>query len=373
MFIDVEEALFTTIGTFMNYRIITFIMLIASATMGQTIIDISVKGISDGKNDGAQKDREEAITDAKRQACEKAGLTIESKTTIKDFKLLSDYVETQSKGVLLPGFQIVDVGYVADGTYQVVLSGKIKSLADEAISSKELRYAKALYDKGNIRQCSDILEGYIDSKDEKIPEATKEDAYYYFIKWGFPFRPADALEKFAAYYPESKHLDALKAFVPFTEKVLCSYKKECTAKFAQWQKKAVTIEDKKFDQILPAVKDTLIFTDYKNAEHSLVVEYFFLQSTVKDAQYPFAYSYFIYHYSGNIKKGAAKGGEPARTAILEEFNPYTETENLRYEASRSDILFGYFKLTDYQLNGGVPTKKGDYPQKLTFAVYQVSF
>jgi hypothetical protein len=357
----------------MRYYVIAFLLLITGAVSGQTIIDISVKGISDGKNDGAQKDREEAITDAKRQACEKAGLTIESKTTIKDFKLMSDLVESQSKGILLPGFQIVDVGYVADGTYQVVLSGKIKSLVDEAISSKELRYAKALYDKGNLRQCSDILESYIDSKDEKIPEATKEDAYYYFIKWGFPFRPADALDKFAAYYPESKHLDALKAFVPFTEKALYSYKKECTVKFGQWQKKMITIEDKKFDQVLPAVNDTLIFTDYKNTEHSLIIEYSFLQSTIKDAQNPFAYSYSIYHYAGNIKKGAAKTGEPARIAILEEFNPYTETENLRYESSRSDIRFSYFNLTDYQLNGGVPTKKGEYPQKLTFAIYQVSF
>lgn len=93
----------------------------------ETVLDISVKGISDAKNDGPQKDRQEAILDARRQACEKAGVAVQSKTTVENFQTTYDLVETRSEGVLLPGYQIVDIGYVQDGTYNVVLSGKVKA------------------------------------------------------------------------------------------------------------------------------------------------------------------------------------------------------------------------------------------------------
>jgi len=93
---------------------------------GQETVEISVKGISDDKKDGAQKDRKEAILDARRQACEKAGLSIQSRTTVENFQTTFDLVETRSEAVLLPGYQIIDIGYVADGTYNVVLIGKIK-------------------------------------------------------------------------------------------------------------------------------------------------------------------------------------------------------------------------------------------------------
>ncbi|HUI93654.1 MAG TPA: hypothetical protein VLX68_15510 [Chitinivibrionales bacterium] len=102
------------------------LFLYSSVRGSEEIIDISVKGISDNHKDGAQKDRMEAILDAKRQACEKAGITISAKTTVENFKLVYDYVESQAKAVLLPGFQVIDVGYMEDGTYAVVLIGKIK-------------------------------------------------------------------------------------------------------------------------------------------------------------------------------------------------------------------------------------------------------
>ena len=131
--------------------------------IAQDIIDISVKGISDSNKEGAQKDRQEAIMDAKRQACEKAGVQLKSTTTVENFQTIFDYIESKSEAVLLPGFQIIDIGYVADETYQVVLSGKIKVVKEEKISAKELRYAKSLFDRQKFNECQKILEKYINS------------------------------------------------------------------------------------------------------------------------------------------------------------------------------------------------------------------
>jgi len=58
--------------------------------------------------------------DAKRQACEKAGLQIKSKTTVENFQTVFDHVESESEAVLLPGFQIIDIGYVALVTYSLL-------------------------------------------------------------------------------------------------------------------------------------------------------------------------------------------------------------------------------------------------------------
>jgi hypothetical protein len=347
-------------------------MVFALTTLpfSQTIIDISVKGISNGKNDGAQKDREEAIIDAKRQACEKAGLAIDSKTTVNNFTVLNDYVETQSKGVLLPGFQIVDIGYVADGTYQVVLSGKVKGKDNEVISNKELRYAKTLRDKGRIRQCIDILESYIDSKDEKVPEEVKEEAYFYLIKWGYAFRYEDALDKFSSYYPQSKHLDALKAFLPYAQKPICSLDKKINVNYSQWKKAAIKRDEYSFDRAITVFCDTLGFVDFKNSDHSLVTTYEFYQSTVKGAQIPFAYRFWAFHYDGSLKKNPKLA---VADTLFDNFKPYAETDNMAYQSSSSETRFGNFKLVEYSLNGAVPGKAGDYPQKAYFIITQVGF
>jgi hypothetical protein len=103
----------------------------------QDVIDVAVKGISNDSRDGAQKDRQEAIMDAKRQACEKAGLRIEAKTTVENFQTVYDRVESQAAAVLLPGFQVIDNGYGEDGTYTVVLVGKVRTDISESKSSAE--------------------------------------------------------------------------------------------------------------------------------------------------------------------------------------------------------------------------------------------
>jgi hypothetical protein len=127
---------------------ISLVLLVFSAAGGEEIIDISVKGISDSHKDGAQKDRMEAILDAKRQACEKAGIAISSKTTVENFKLVFDYVESQAKAVLMPGFQVIDVGYMEDGTYSVVLVGKLKKSDAQSGERAQFTFLLWLTDKG---------------------------------------------------------------------------------------------------------------------------------------------------------------------------------------------------------------------------------
>lgn len=118
------------------------LLLIPSVSFCE-IIEISIKGIDDGKRTTKQKDYNEAVLFAKMQALERAGVEIKSETTVKDLVLQQDLIELKSEAVLLPGYQIIDIGYVADGTYQVVLVGKLKTVKD--------------FDSKGIGQVSDVL------------------------------------------------------------------------------------------------------------------------------------------------------------------------------------------------------------------------
>lgn len=102
--------------------------IVASASVPAfaEVIEVSIKGVDNGKQSSKQEDYAEAVLNAKLQAIERAGTSIESITKIENFTLKSDVVEAKSKAVLLPGYQIIDIGYVSDGTYQVVLVGKLQ-------------------------------------------------------------------------------------------------------------------------------------------------------------------------------------------------------------------------------------------------------
>jgi hypothetical protein len=89
------------------------------------IIEVEIKGFDDGIKTSKQRDYKEAVLFAKREAIEKAGVQIESGSKIENFILKEDYIESKAKAILLPGFRIIDVGYSEDGTYQIVLIGKI--------------------------------------------------------------------------------------------------------------------------------------------------------------------------------------------------------------------------------------------------------
>jgi hypothetical protein len=103
-----------------------FLFCLQSSLIFAETIDVLIKGIDDGKKTSRDRDYKEAVMNAKLQAIERAGVSIKSITKVENFKLKYDMVESRAKAVLLPGFQIIDMGYQTDGTYQVVLSGKVQ-------------------------------------------------------------------------------------------------------------------------------------------------------------------------------------------------------------------------------------------------------
>ena len=86
-------------------------------------IDVLIKGVDDGVKTNQQQDYREAMMNAKLQVIEGAGVEMVSLTKVVNFKVKYDMVESRAKAVLEPGFQIMDIGYLEDGSYQVVLSG----------------------------------------------------------------------------------------------------------------------------------------------------------------------------------------------------------------------------------------------------------
>jgi len=116
--------------------VLLFLFAILSIASAE-VIDVNIKGVDDGKKTNKQQDYQEAVMNAKLQAIERAGASIESITQVVNFQLQYDAVESKSKAVLLPGFQIIDIGYLSDGTYQVVLIGKLQ-VGDKGTQPKEI-------------------------------------------------------------------------------------------------------------------------------------------------------------------------------------------------------------------------------------------
>lgn len=111
------------ISTFFVFAI--FFVLGICPIFGDTI-SVNIKGFDDGIKTNNQQDYKEAVLFAMREAIERAGVEISSTTKVVDFKLKYDAVENQAKAVLLPGYNIIDIGYGEDGYYKIVLIGKIQ-------------------------------------------------------------------------------------------------------------------------------------------------------------------------------------------------------------------------------------------------------
>ncbi|HOC59211.1 MAG: DUF1566 domain-containing protein [Syntrophaceae bacterium] len=105
--------------------LLTFIICFPHLILAETI-EVLIKGIDNGIRTSRDRDYQEAVMNAKLQAIERAGVSVQSMTKVENFQLKFDMVESRAKAVLLPGFQIIDIGYQKDGTYQVVLSGKVQ-------------------------------------------------------------------------------------------------------------------------------------------------------------------------------------------------------------------------------------------------------
>lgn len=106
--------------------IVLIALLVVPCTSTADSIDVLIKGVDDGIRSNKQQDCKEAVMNAKLGAIERAGVEISSITKVVNFKLKYDMIESKAKAILLPGFQVMDMGYQQDGTYQVVLSGKIQ-------------------------------------------------------------------------------------------------------------------------------------------------------------------------------------------------------------------------------------------------------
>ena len=136
-----------------GFLLFAVLILIPSFAFTETI-DVQIKGVDDGVRTTKQQDYKEAVLFAKREAIERAGVKIKALTTAKDFVIHSDYIESKAEAVLLPGYNVMDVGYQTDGTYLVILTGKVKTstpdLNSKAVSREGsfIKYASGVvYDK----------------------------------------------------------------------------------------------------------------------------------------------------------------------------------------------------------------------------------
>jgi hypothetical protein len=139
------------------FSVLLFLFSIVSIASAE-VIDANIKGVDDGIKTSRQQDYREAVMNAKLQAIEQSGASIESITTVVNFQLKYDAVESKSSAILLPGFQIIDIGYVADGTYQIVLIGKIQVGGKATQARETARDGRFIaYDNGTVLDTSTNL------------------------------------------------------------------------------------------------------------------------------------------------------------------------------------------------------------------------
>jgi hypothetical protein len=84
--------------------VLLFMTLALPAMLFSEVFEVTVVGFDDGVKSSRQKDYEEAVLSAKAKA-----------------------IESKPGAVLLPGYQIVDIGYLESGKYSVMLIGKIET------------------------------------------------------------------------------------------------------------------------------------------------------------------------------------------------------------------------------------------------------
>lgn len=133
------------------FQVFCFLLFfVVPANVSAATIDVLIKGMDDGVKTSRDRDYAEAVMNAKLQAIERAGVSVQSITKVENFQLKYDMVESKAAAVLLPGFQVIDMGYQKDGTYQVVLSGKVQTgqvAAEEGSLWGKLRSAPAEFEK----------------------------------------------------------------------------------------------------------------------------------------------------------------------------------------------------------------------------------
>ncbi|MCK4347849.1 MAG: DUF1566 domain-containing protein [Thermoplasmatales archaeon] len=163
-------------------------------------VDVHIKGVDDGIRTSIQQDYKEAVLFAKREAIERAGVKVKSLTTAKDLVIHSDYIESKAEAVLLPGYSIIDVGYQQNGTYLVILSGKVKT------STPRGRFFA--YDNGTVK---DTKTGLVWASKDNGENINWNDAKRYcenyrgggYMDWRMP-----TLDELTGLYDKSKSYQA---------------------------------------------------------------------------------------------------------------------------------------------------------------------
>jgi len=112
--------------------IVLIVLLAIPCVSSAGTIDVMIQGIDDGVKTNNQQDYNEEAMNVGLRAIERAGVEIQSMAQVANFRTKFDMVEGEAKAVRLPGFQIMDIGYLNNGTYQVVLVGKVKTVSEEA-------------------------------------------------------------------------------------------------------------------------------------------------------------------------------------------------------------------------------------------------
>lgn len=192
-----------------TFFIVLIGLLVVSHIANAGIINVQIKGIDDGVKTSKKQDYEEAVLFAKHKALELAGVNIQPLITVQNLNATLDYIESKGMVALSPGHFFLDMGYVADGTYQILMIGQINTVA-ESIESKEVRYAKGLMDNGEKAMAHKIL---IDIINSGKSDSAVAEAMYYQVEWKFSSNSKKTLGKMKSRYPNSKYVNRLETLL----------------------------------------------------------------------------------------------------------------------------------------------------------------
>lgn len=157
-----------------NWLPLLILILIPVVSYADTI-DVKIKGVDDGIKTTKQQDYKEAVLFAKREAIERAGLKVKSLTTAKDFVIQSDYIESEAEAVLLPGYDVIDIGYQQDGTYLVILIGTVKTKTLGAGTNEVERDGNYIrYSNGVVKDENTGLEWFVGPDEETTWQEAKK-------------------------------------------------------------------------------------------------------------------------------------------------------------------------------------------------------
>jgi hypothetical protein len=239
---------------------------------------------------------------------------------------------------------------------------------EEQISAKELRYAKSLSVRGKHSECEKILLKYIDSEDKEVSEELKEEAFYFFIKWGYAWDVVESFHKFAAYYPDSKHLARLEAFAAFAPNPLYQQNGTYKTKAGDWQKTEFDHKDIKFTKTIKVMSDTVLFNNFRSRQQSIIISYFIFSTD--DEQPETAYHLLVQYYDGNVKQGYAAD---ALKNVIDYKRVYQKNSSPSFQHSSSGKYFGNYRIKHYAVKGDVPKTAGPFEYTIKFDVFQSSF